>query len=186
MSQLPPRPDLGGFPQFERLPPEIRDMIWRLQITPRIVYVQVDGIYFLRNLSQIYLPGGPLESFDVCRPRRTNQLDSLLQLCRGDWSKIPDLFLSSPTALPLLHVSRESRALVEKVYSKLYFRGTPSSYIKSVWFNFEQDTLYTDFDFEIFHPSRNDFIGDDAKKIQRLAILSRFLIAQIIAEILLL
>jgi hypothetical protein len=170
MSGSPAPLESGGFPQFGQLPWELRDKIWEFQIVPRIVYVQVDGKYSLGTGSRSYPPHGSYNSYGSSRYRREKQLRYLLLASGGDWDKIPDLFLSSTSSLALFDTCAESRAMVLKHYSKLHFRGQPSSYIKPIWFNFELDTLYTDYDYEVFHPSRHDFIGDDVHKIHRLAI----------------
>jgi hypothetical protein len=179
--------DLTKFPQLSRLAPEIRNMIWRLSVVPRIVILRLDAIFTLQNArrAQDYT----LEQHDsdwenLCEPDGSRKHDNarFLRKYSGDWIPVPQYVLSSPTIVPLMNVCKESQSIVEPMYSKLYYRGEKSSLTKPILFDFEHDTFYSDFN-ENFafgnstwtsilradpHPVKS-VIGDDRLKIQRIA-----------------
>jgi hypothetical protein len=184
---------LTEFPQFNRLAPEMRNMIWRLSILPRIVNVRLDAIFSLQNArrNQGYTPEEETEHWEnPHEPDSSRKLDNptFAWNYSGDRVALPQYVLRSPTTVPLMSVCRESRSLVKPLYSKLYYRGKASSIATPVLFDFEHDTFYSkfenennesdfgDFNWTRSHPNAHpviSLIGEDSKKIQRIAIATR-------------
>ncbi|EPE36631.1 hypothetical protein GLAREA_08794 [Glarea lozoyensis ATCC 20868] len=195
MSLLTPK--LDDFPQFKRLPPEVRAMIWRAAILPRIVFVQLDGIFTLQNIrGSLNEPYQDLRDFPMGTPPfsalRYDNPDFLYGYS-GNWIPVPDYILSSKSTVPLLNTCRESRVIVKPIYSKLYIDGKPSHRHREqpVFFDFAQDTLYiessfyTYWDWPVLYRIRSEhYLGreleelrpikcigtENANKIHRLAI----------------
>jgi hypothetical protein len=183
----------GGFHQFKRLPPEVRDMIWRAAILPRIVLIRLDGIFTLQNMNKLETAYGYDHFSSMEGPPNTWRFDrpSFLQEYSGSWIPLPECYFGSPSTVPLMNTCRESRAIAKPLYSKLYIHGKPSLRVEPVLFDFARDTLYMESPGQMYlhYPelylrhglSFNEaweakptsaFGAEDASKIQRLAIIN--------------
>ncbi|KAI6778808.1 uncharacterized protein J7T54_007461 [Emericellopsis cladophorae] len=119
----------GDFPQFTKLPPELRLKVWECLIQPRIV-----GVCCLQNDTRGgYQPGEKIAA-------RRKELDA--RTTRGN--QVP----------AILHVNSESRALGLKHYELTFgwrIKGSrPNSAPPRTYFNFAQDALFLTGDLEAY------------------------------------
>ncbi|KAG9237262.1 hypothetical protein BJ875DRAFT_438615 [Amylocarpus encephaloides] len=138
------------FPLFKKLPFEVRQMIWKYSIFPRVVYLQLDGILKLRNIS--YLERHQQPHFGKYN---------------GDWNPKTTYVYKSPTIVPMYLTCRESREIAKKHYSQISCSGNKLYNAPPVLFDFDIDTLYLHAD---RHPCGSIGMGKLGKRIRNLAV----------------
>jgi hypothetical protein len=169
-----------SFPQFSLLPKELRLYIWELSLPgPRVVFLEA---WYLKpfNSHCIFSDRGVvIDSRQLVGQSR--ELGELHYVTFEDEphaiqdEKILDGFgppwalfgLRSKSSIPLLYVCRESYKVTSTYYERAF--GTVSAFPQT-WFNFKSDTLYLDFMLPYDTFFRPDYISDDIKRVERLAI----------------
>lgn len=139
------------FPRFQELPIELRFHIWRMALPgPRALHLKT-GCYY------------------PTRPDTLVEIDGEILFNHVPHDS-PRFGFRSPSTMPVLLACRESYRIGASVYTKAF--GSDSAFPET-WFDFEQDTLYLDWDSPILN------VGDiydapmptHAGQVQHLAIL---------------
>ncbi|KAF4633679.1 hypothetical protein G7Y89_g4421 [Cudoniella acicularis] len=157
------------FSRFNDLPLEIRTLIWKAAIQPRIVH-----------LESFFLP-----IYSCCRVRSDREVDELDK--NGiptffDYPEEYDLTLDKKFVEPnqcegfrtqcpppsILSVCRESFGIASKFYTRAF--GTLGA-LPPIWFNFESDILYVDWceiSGETLQPEVVSICSDDLTQVRHL------------------
>jgi hypothetical protein len=165
LSDPPSLANDAEFPYFSRLPVEIRCQIWELALPgPRIVKV--------RSYAKAVWRGPPY--FNVEQNRNGKNVGKCIY----------SLFRSPSKPPTILFVNQESRAEARKHY-QLTFGFNHPLLPSTIWFNFEQDTLYFEFtrwrcnyyELSLFSPlqHRVRYMRKGIKSVERVAISHRSL-----------
>jgi hypothetical protein len=163
-----------SFPQFTKLPKELRVMIWRAALPdPRIVFLQPDLLskyYCTRVWSDKAVDAyfsGPIKRiptfFDFNVAKESSNVFMGVDYgpkhqCKGLRSRCPP-----PT---LLFACRESFEVASYHYKRAF--GTEHAFPET-WFDFERDTLYFGCDDQDPLLEPQDFLIEEARKVQHLA-----------------
>jgi 2EXR family len=163
-----------SFPRFSSLPPEIRQMIWEIAASPRIVYLEmVPGTKHTCSRVWSDTPIDGPESmgfFDLDNQPAAAQM--------GQGPDPPEIFRTRSIP-PLFYVCKESYMVATQ---RIYTKSFASQYsLPETWFNFELDTLYLDWGFSYDEDDPDEIglffdpedLGADIKKVQNLALYSR-------------
>ncbi|TVY82018.1 hypothetical protein LSUE1_G007084 [Lachnellula suecica] len=156
------------FRRFSSLPTEIRDIIWKAAVAPRIVHLDLvqDHTHMCSRVWSQTSVDEPehMGFFDVDNQQEDAQFDNGPEPVSRFrcLSNVPPFFL----------ICKESHLVAKKIYTKSF--GTDYA-APSIWFNFDLDVLYMGHVIEDDSgpPDRTflaDDLGQDGKKVQNLAL----------------
>ncbi|KAH6670100.1 hypothetical protein B0J14DRAFT_597873, partial [Halenospora varia] len=157
--------DARLFPSFSLLPTEIRQQIWQYTIQPRVVKLDCHLLHSYSH--RVWSDKDIYDYYDddfftertCCWPGDECSHKSALS---------PRFGFKSQSLVSELYVCRESRAVVLPSYTTAFW----SRSTESVWFNFQLDTLYVDWQCaghpDVLWPVKE--LGDDIAKVEKLAI----------------
>lgn len=144
------------FHPFPRLPPEIRGIIWRATIEPRLVYLR-KYVERVRLSDRVWSDKSIDDELIIGLPFLPMQYS-----------------FASPSTLLIPDVCHEAREVIQKTHSKAFGSSTSSP---RTWFDFELDTLYLDWRCANHYRRNRDAFGpwdigtSDTSKVSRLALL---------------